>query len=190
MISLTSSRVSLSVQWEPIRPAPPITTSFLPFNSIGNSLIQACANTLHELVALAGVRAGCGGAAVQWQFELLTVAAHPANVPRGHARHQRVVGYVTVDHGPCANEGVRTDRRATDNGAIRAQGRAAPHERVAIFILAADRGARIVDIGEDHAGSAEDIVFQGDVFVNGNVVLHLDVVTDDDPVADEHVLAE
>jgi len=53
-----------------------------------------------------------------------------------------------------------------------------------------DRGARVVDVGEHHAGAAEHVVFERDAVVHGDVVLDLHVGADDDVVADEHVLPE
>jgi hypothetical protein len=43
-------------------------------------------------------------------------------------------------------------------------------------------------LGEDHAGAAEAIVFQGDLVVDRDVVLDLDVVADDYPITDVDVV--
>ena len=55
-------------------------------------------------------------------------AAHPADLPRGHADHQREVGHVAVDHRAGADEGVLADGDAADDACSwrRASRRVAP----------------------------------------------------------------
>ena len=54
----------------------------------------------------------------------------------------------------------------------------------AVFFFADNRRPWIVDIGEDHAGSAEDIIFQGDVVIDRDVVLDLAAISDPHAEAD------
>ena len=54
----------------------------------------------------------------------------------------------------------------------------------------ADFRPGVVDVGEDHGRAAEDAVFQGHSFVDGDVVLDFAVFADGDIRADHHVLAD
>src|SRR5690606_33712778 len=115
---------------------------------------------------------------------------HPADLACGHAHHQRKVGHVFVDHRAGAHEGIAADGGAAYDGAVCAQGRALAHERVAVFALAFDGRARVVDVGEHHARAAEYVVFQDDVVVYRHVVLDFYAVADAYPVAHVDVLAQ
>ena len=115
---------------------------------------------------------------------------HPADLACRHAHHQRIGRYVAIDDGTGADEGVFTHGVTTDDGAIGPKGRAALDQCVAIFVLAGDATAGVIDVGKDHARAAEDVVFQRDVVVHRDIVLHLDVVADHHLVADKHVLAK
>ncbi|MNR18484.1 hypothetical protein D3C85_1352160 [compost metagenome] len=127
---------------------------------------------------------------LQRQRELLAKLAHPADLPGRHADHERIGRHVLVDHGASADKGVFAHGVAADDGAIGPQRRAALHEGAAVFVLARDGRAWVVDIGEDHARPAEHIVFQGHRVIDADVVLDLDVVADGHVVADVDVLAQ
>ncbi len=94
------------------------------------------------------------------------------------------------DDGAGGDEGVFPQGDAADEGGVGADGGALLHPGAAVFVLANDGGAGVVDVGEDHAGAAKDVVFEGDGVVDTDVVLHLAVMADDHVVADEDVLAE
>src|SRR5690606_8175146 len=142
--------------------------------------------------AVGGSCMGASGLAVsaQGQVQLFAVFAHPADLAGGHANHQGVGLDVLVDDGACANEGKFADGDAADDGAVGPQGCASFHQGVAIFVLAFDQRTRVVDVGEHHAGAAEYALFQSDVVVDGDIVLNLATVADDDLVADENVLPQ
>ena len=116
--------------------------------------------------------------------------AHPADLPCWNTDHQGIGRHIAIDDGTGTDEGVLTNGVAADDGAVGPQGGAALDQRIAIFVLAGDGAARIIDVGEDHARAAEYVVFQGDVVVHRDIVLHLHVVADDDLVADKNVLAK
>lgn len=126
----------------------------------------------------------------QGQIQLFAVLAHPADLARRHADHQGVGLDVLVDDGARADEGVFADDDAADDGAVGAQGGALFDQGVAVLVLALDQRARVVDVGEHHAGAAEHALFQSDVVIDGDVVLDFAAVADDDLVADEDVLAK
>jgi hypothetical protein len=57
-------------------------------------------------------------------------------------------------------------------------------------VLAAHCRAWVDDVGQHHRGAEENIVFANDPFVEGDVVLNLNVVADDHAVGDEYVLPQ
>ena len=108
----------------------------------------------------------------------------------GNAGHEGVSLDVAGDDGPGGNEGVLAQGDAADDGGVGANGGAALDPGAAVFVLSNNGGAGVMDIGEDHAGAAEDIVLQGDGVVNADVVLHLTVIAKDHVIADKDVLAK
>ena len=62
--------------------------------------------------------------------------------------------------------------------------------RVPVFVFPANCRAGVVDVGENHAGTTENVVFQDHVVVNRYVVLDLDIVANPNAIASKHVLAE
>lgn len=79
------------------------------------------------------------GLAVQGQVELFAVLAHPADLACGYTHHEGVGGYVFVDYGACADEGVFANRSAADDGAVGAEGGTLLHQRISVFALAFDQ---------------------------------------------------
>ncbi len=57
-------------------------------------------------------------------------------------------------------------------------------------MLARNVAARVIDVGEHHAGAAEHVIFQRYHVVNTDIVLHFDIAADDDIAADKNVLSE
>ena len=64
------------------------------------------------------------------------------------------------------------------------------YECRAIFVFADYGTARVVDVGEDHAGATEYVIFQSDCVVDADVILDFDVVAYKDVVTNVDVLAE
>lgn len=136
------------------------------------------------------MRANGRGIASQWQVKALTEAAHPADLARRHARHERIGLHAPVDHSARSDECVFAYHRAADNGAIGAQGGPSAHQSVAVLAFAADGRAGIVDVGKNHTGAAKHVVFDFDPIVYRDVVLDFDVVADHDAISDKYVLAK
>ena len=88
------------------------------------------------------------------------------------------------------DERVGPDLLAADDGCVGADGRAAPHGRRPELVLALDFRARIVDVGEDAGGAAEDAVLQDHAFIQRHVVLYLAAVPHDDVRANHDVLPD
>ena len=79
---------------------------------------------------------------------------------------------------------------AADDRRVRADRRAAPHERPPVLVLARDVAARIDDVREHHRRPAEHVVLELDALVDRDVVLDLHVVADPRAVHHDDVLAE
>ena len=70
------------------------------------------------------------------------------------------------------------------------RGRAVFHPGRADLVHLPDFGPWVVDVGKDHGRSAENTVFQGNAFVNGDIVLNFTPFADGDIRADDHVLPD
>ena len=107
-----------------------------------------------------------------------------------------MIGDVFCHDGAGADEGVLADGMAANYGAVGAECCASFDEGGTHLVHFADFRPGIVDVGEDHRGAAENAVFQGDAFIDADVVLDLAFVangcvgTDDDVLADVAVVAD
>ena len=125
-----------------------------------------------------------------------STGADPAYLFCRISHHQGVIGHIACHHRTGPDKGISADPVAADNGAIGAQGGTLLNQGGPDLFHAPDVGPGIDDIGEDHAGAAEDVIFQGDTFIDGNVILNLaslsdgDVRTDHDILTDVAVIAE
>lgn len=130
---------------------------------------------------------GCG-IPNKGQLKALTKAAHPADLTRRHARHERIGLNVPIDDCARSDESVFADHRTADNGAISSQRRSFTHQRIAVLVFATDGRSGVVDIGEHHAWAAKHVVVYFDTVVYRHVVLDLYVVADPYTVPDKNVL--
>ncbi len=64
------------------------------------------------------------------------------------------------------------------------------YERGTDLVHFADFRSGVVDVGEDHRGAAENAVFEGDTFVDTDIVLDFAFVADDCVGTDDDVLAD
>src|SRR5262249_32857190 len=88
------------------------------------------------------------------QTEPKTVPAHPPDLACRDAHHQGIRGHITGHDGAGSNEGIRPDRRATDDGRVGADGGPPADTGLLIEVPADDLAAWIDDVGED-AGRSE-----------------------------------
>ena len=102
-----------------------------------------------------------------------------------------MVRNIVGDHGAGAHKAVFPDGGSTYDGTVGPQGRAVFHEGVgADLVHLADFGPWVIDVGKDHGRSAENTVFQGNAFVNGDIVLNFTPFPNGDIGADYHVLPD
>ncbi len=145
---------------------------------------------LTEDVNLIRMRAGVIPFSSGGQWDLLSVFTHPAHLLGGHAHHQGIGLNIFINYRAGPDKSKFTNSDATHYGAVRAERGALFDQSVTVLVFALNQRTRVIDVGEDHAGAAEDSFFERYVVVNRDVVLDFAVVADDDLVADEDVLAE
>lgn len=119
-----------------------------------------------------------------------TMATHPTLLPSWNTHHERIIRHIAVDDSSGSDEGIAPNGDATDNGGIGANGGTPFNQSFLIFVTTVNLTAGIDDIGEDAGGTQETVVFDDDAGVDGDIVLDLDVVTEDDTRGDDHILAE
>jgi hypothetical protein len=156
------------------------------FRSDGSS----CACEHVAVQAVGGTRVGAGGCALplQRQRDLFAKLANPAHLAGWHANHEGIGFDVFVDHCSSANKCIFTNDDSAHHGAVGTQSGPFFNEGTKVFVFALDEGAGVEHVGKDHAGAAEDALFERDVVVHADVILHFAAVANCDLVADEHVL--
>lgn len=94
------------------------------------------------------------------------------------------------DDGACPHESIFSQGDATEDGGIRPNRGAAPHEGRAVFSSSGHMAAWVGYVGKDHRWTQENIVLQGDTGVNGYVILDLYPVADAHAGGDKYVLSD
>ncbi len=79
---------------------------------------------------------------------------------------------------------------AAENGGVGSQTCALAHESLAILVLTCDMTARVDDISKYYGGATENIIFQFNARINGNIILDLHVVSQTTLRGDNHVLPD
>ena len=130
------------------------------------------------------------GQAIQIVGQTFSALAHPAGPSSGVAQHKGMVQNIVGDHSACADKAVFPYGGATDDGAVGAEGDAVFNQGGTYLIHLPNFGPGIVDIGKHHGRAAKNTVFQGDAFVNGDIVLDLTPFADGHIRTDHHVLAD
>ena len=161
---------------EPISPAPPMTTSFLPLMSTEIS-ISRCATSFTRRRPQFAVPP-LGRRANKILAKAFAVMAHPADAARGNPGHQGEIRHVLRHDRSGRDKSVTADGVAADDGRVRTDGGAALDQSGAELALARNRRARIDDIGEHATRATEDVILQRHAFIETDVVLNLAVVAD------------
>lgn len=130
------------------------------------------------------------GRAFQVLTEAFSASADPTDLPGGVAHHEGVVRDIPGNHGSRADESVAADGDAAHDGAVGAEGGAVADQGGAHLVHFADFGPWVVDVRENHGGSAKDALFQGDPFIDRNVVLDLATAANAHIRADDYILPD
>jgi len=115
------------------------------------------------------------GLSVCIEVQPLAELGHPTDLLGGIANDQGIGGDVFCDHGSGADEGVRSDVVAADDGGIGADAGSATHVRTRVLAPSIDGAAGVDDVGKHTAGAQEHVVIARDAFVDGDVVLDFDI---------------
>lgn len=124
------------------------------------------------------------------QGDPFAVGTHPAYLPGRDSRQQGKRLHIPRHDSTGSDEGIAANLTAADNGAVSAESSATPHARIPIGVLAADGRTRIVDVSEDNARAAEDLVLKEDAVIDRYVVLNLDAMADARMATDVDVLPQ
>src|SRR4051812_8079513 len=108
----------------------------------------------------------------------LACPTHPAHLPRWIADHQGECRHILCHHCACTDETIFAERVSADDGRIRADRGTAAYRRAVKLVLARHVGARIIDIGEDAAWTAEYIVGKLNTVIEGHIILDLTAIAD------------
>ena len=130
--------------------------------------------------------AGAGQAVIQPAAAL----ADPSDLPGRNAGHQGIIFNVSCHNGTGGDQRATPYRVAAHYRAIRAQRCALAHARTRINSVHREVRPRSIYIREYAGRTAEDIVLKLDAFVNGNIVLDPDTVTDVNVVTNIHILSQ
>ena len=147
-------------------------------------------NRLAALMESPAALAASGTASVESEDRAAVTC--PALVLGGIAVYHGVRRHVSGHNRTGAHQRVLADRTTAEDGRIRSDAGAAPHERrEKVAGRIARKGASgSVDVRKHHRRPAKHVVFQRDALIDGNVVLDLDVVADHHVGTDHHVLAD
>src|SRR5579864_3292982 len=116
--------------------------------------------------------------------------AHPANLTRGVALHESVIGNIFRHNRACADEAVAAELDPANDGGVRAHRSATPKDGFLVQRVTVHLRTGVRDVREHRGRPQKDIVFDFDSGINRNIVLDLHVVADDDTRGDLTVLAE
>lgn len=123
-------------------------------------------------------------------IKTFAASAHPADGVGRVSDNECEIGDVACDNGAGANKTVAAKRYAADDRGVCADGGSLANERFCELVFSGNVAARIGDVGEHHARTAENVVFQGNAVVDGYVVLDFYAVADLHVVGNENALAE
>lgn len=122
--------------------------------------------------------------------ETFAAAAHPADGVGGISDDKCEVGDIACDDGAGADKTVAAEGYAADDSGVRAYCCALADECFGELIFSGNVAAWVGNVGENHARTAENVVFQGYAVVDGDIVLDFYAVSDLDVIGDENTLSE
>ena len=94
------------------------------------------------------------------------------------------------DHCSGPDEAVLAQIITANNGGIRSHGGSSPNVGSGVLSPAVHGTPGIDDVGEHTAWTQENVIVAGDALVDADIVLHLDLVSEDHTGRNDHVLAQ
>ena len=120
----------------------------------------------------------------------LAALADPTDLPGRNTGHQGIIFYVFSHNGTGGYQGAAPYRMTAHYRAIRAEGGTLAHARTRVNTVHWEVRPRSIYIRENAGRATEDIVFELNALVDGNIVLDPDTIPDADIVANIHILAQ
>src|SRR5437773_1858244 len=102
----------------------------------------------------------------------MPVTTHPSLTNGRHTEHHGVIGDIAAHRCARTHEGIPSDGRTANDSGVRANRRAAPHERALIEMMTHDLRARIRYVCEYAGRATEHIVFKNHAGIERDVILN------------------
>ena len=123
-------------------------------------------------------------------IQTTTTLAHPPYLPGRYPGHQGIIFYVFRHNGAGGDQSAAPYRMTAHYRAIRAEGSSLAHARTRVNSVHREVRPRSIYIRENAGRATEDIVFELNALVDGNIVLDPDTIPNVDIVANIHILAQ
>lgn len=120
----------------------------------------------------------------------MPILTHPSDLMPRITHHQRVRWHFFRHHSPCANKRIFPNIVAANDCGICTNSCAFPYAGFHVFVLAIHGAAWIENIGENHGRTEKNVVFANHACVDGDVVLNLYIVAENDIIGDKDVLSK
>src|SRR5690606_33482573 len=124
------------------------------------------------------------------KLQLMPRLAHPSRLFCWVTDHQSIVGNSFGHHRTRANKSVFAYVMTADDGGIRPDRGAPAHMGACILRLEVDDAPGIDDVGEYHRTAEKHVIVAYRAGVNGDVVLHFNVVAQHDLRRHDHNLTD
>ncbi len=124
------------------------------------------------------------------KIQSLSMGAHPADLAARVSHYKGIRWHILRYHGACTDKSVFPNLIATNDGGIGTNGRTFSDPGFKVLTFTVHRASWVVHIGEYHAGAEEHIIITNDPGINGDVVLHFDIVTQNNPIGHKYVLTQ
>src|SRR5581483_50699 len=122
--------------------------------------------------------------------QTVSVPAHPTFLPGGIAHDQRVIRNIPGNCRAGSNKGVAANRDAANKSRVGPDGRPPTDKGLFVQGMPVDLGSRVTNVREHAGGSEEDVIFNDDPGVNGNIVLNFYVAANYRSAVDIDILPE
>ena len=123
-------------------------------------------------------------------IQTTTTLAYPPYLPGRNPGHQGIIFYVFRHNGTGGYQSATPYRMPAHYRAIRAEGGSLTHARTRVNSVHREVRPRSIYIRENAGRATEDIIFELNAFVDGNIVLDPDTIPNVDIVANIHILAQ